>query len=126
MHLSLRTKLTLIVGATAFALSSVTVLSLQLGAQQSQALWDLEQRLVPKLELETKLLSQFEQLGQALKDAVAARERSGLVEADALRDAMDESIARAGPALEPGAADALRVAIERYHRSARHVSQRSA
>jgi signal transduction histidine kinase/ActR/RegA family two-component response regulator len=124
MHLSLRTKLTLIVGATAFALSSVTVLSLRLGAQQSRALEDLEQRLVPKLELETRLLSQFEQLGQALKDAVAARERSGLLEADALRDALAESIVRAGPALEPGAADALRVAVERYHRSARHVSER--
>ena len=124
MHLSLRTKLSLIVGATALSLSSVIGLSLRFGAQQSRDLADLEQRLVPKLELETRLMSQFEQLGQSLKDAVAAQDRAALVATDELRDAMDESIARAGPALEPGAADSLRTAIGRYHRSALHVSER--
>jgi CheY-like chemotaxis protein/signal transduction histidine kinase len=124
MHLSLRVKLFMIVGATALSLAVVIVSDLRLARHQEVNLQELQQRLVPKLELEPRLLSQFEQLGQALRDAVAAQDRGALEATDELRAAIDATIERAGPALERHQAQELRAAVAAYHRAAVKVSMR--
>jgi CheY-like chemotaxis protein/signal transduction histidine kinase/HAMP domain-containing protein len=124
MSLSLRAKLILIVGATAASLAIVIALGVQLSLQQSQRLDDLEQRLVPKLELAPRLEAQFDRLGQDLKDAVAAQDRAALDATDRLLTGMFELIEQAGSALGPGEPAQLREGIADYHRLAMNVSSR--
>src|SRR5688572_27800672 len=124
MHLSLRVKLFMIVGASALSLATLIVSDLRLVGRQNANLEELEQRLVPKLELQPRLLAQFDHLGQALKDAVAAQDRAALDATDELRAGIDATIERAGPALEPQQAQALRESVAAYHRVAINVSMR--
>lgn len=124
MSLSLRAKLMLIVGAAAASLAIVIAIGVHLAWRQSKDLDELEQRLVPKLELEPRLMARFEHLGQSLKDGVAAQDRSALEATEALRSGMFALIAQAGDALEPHAAQELRDAIASYHRIALEVSFR--
>jgi signal transduction histidine kinase/CheY-like chemotaxis protein/HAMP domain-containing protein len=124
MHLSLRVKLFMIIGAAALSLAVVIVSDLTLARRQALNLEELQQRLVPKLELEPRLLGQFEQLGQALKDAVAAQDRAAVEATDELRAGIEATIERAGPALEQYQARELRIAVAAYHRVAVNVSLR--
>jgi hypothetical protein len=59
MHLSLRVKLFMIVGASALSLAILIVSDLRLVRSQNANLEELEQRLVPKLELQPRLLAQL-------------------------------------------------------------------
>ncbi|HEX3853424.1 MAG TPA: hypothetical protein VHW01_20810, partial [Polyangiaceae bacterium] len=78
MSSSLRGRLFLIVGTAALALLLMLVGSALIGAQQTRDLRDVEQRLVPKLELGPKLESEFDRLRQAMQDAVAAQDAPAL------------------------------------------------
>ncbi|HTV23460.1 MAG TPA: response regulator [Polyangiaceae bacterium] len=124
MHLSLRVKLFMIVGATALSLAIVIVSDLRLVRRQESNLEELQERLVPKLELEPRLLAQFEQLGQALKDGVAAQDRAAVEDTDQLRARIDATIEDAGAALAHEQARSLHDAVAAYHRIAINVSLR--
>lgn len=124
MTLSLRSKLIAIVGATAACFVFALAIFVRLAWQQSNHLDDLEQRLVPKLELEPRLLAQFEQLAQGLKDAVAAQDRAAVAGTAQIVDSMFALIADAKGALDAGSGEALREALGAYHRSAVNVSRR--
>jgi signal transduction histidine kinase/DNA-binding response OmpR family regulator/HAMP domain-containing protein len=124
MKLSLRSKLFLIVGATAASLAIVIAIGVELAGLQREGLDSLERRVLPKLELEPRLAAQFERLGQHLRDAVAAQDKSALVASNVLVNEMFQLLERAGSALEPVAAAELRAAITVYHERARDVSGR--
>src|SRR5688572_19230977 len=124
MGISLRAKLFLIVGATAASLSIVIAIGVEVSLRQRQGLEELERRVLPKLELEPRLTAQFERLGQDMRDAVAAQDKTALLGSRALVDQMFELLERAGGALDPVAAVELRAAISTYHERARDVSSR--
>ena len=124
MHLSLRAKLISIVAATAVSFAVVIVFDVRLVARQNHALDELEQRLVPKLELEPRLSAQFEQLAQAFKDGVAAQDRAAIEATDEIQERMSASIAQAGSAIEPADAEELRQLLTTYQRTAVNVSLR--
>jgi CheY-like chemotaxis protein/signal transduction histidine kinase len=119
-----RAKLIAILGAAVLALIAVLAVGLQLGARQSQGLDDVQGRLLPRAELGPRLEAGFERLTRSLQDAVAAQDQQALDATVEHKTAMFELIARAGPALEPSAAAALRWAVQDYYETARSVSRR--
>src|SRR5690349_22478829 len=124
MHLSLRAKLVSIVAATAVSFAVVIVFDVRLVARQNHVLDELEQRLVPKLELEPRLTAQFEQMAQAFKDGVAAQDRAAIEATDLIRQHMYAAIAQAGSAIDPADAQAVQEALIVYQRTAVNVSLR--
>jgi len=121
---SLRARLLLIVGTAAAALLLTLVGSALIGAQQTRNLRDVEQRLVPKLELGPKLQTEFDHLHQAMQDAVAAQDAPALAATIADRNRIFEIIARARGVLDPSDAALLRWTIHDYYQSAEDVSRR--
>ncbi|HEX3775804.1 MAG TPA: ATP-binding protein, partial [Polyangiaceae bacterium] len=120
---SLRAKLMLIVGIAALALLATLIGSAVFGLQQTRALTDVEQRLVPKLELGPKLLGEFDGMRQAMQDAVAAQDSAALAATLERRNQIFEIL---GEAKVLSAADAslVRWAVNDYFDTAQDVSKR--
>lgn len=121
---SLRGRLLLIVGAAALSLLVSLIGSAWIAAQQARDLRDVEQRLIPKLELGPKLETEFDHLHQAMQDAVAAQDMPALSAIIAKRDHLIELLAAARGVLDPSDAALLRWAIHDYYEAAESVSRR--
>jgi len=121
---SLRARLLLIVGTAATALLLTLIGSALMGAQQTRDLQDVEQRLVPKLELGPKLQAEFDRLHQAMQDAVAAQDGPALDATITNRNQIFELLAAARGALDPSDAALLRWTIHDYYELAQDVSRR--
>jgi CheY-like chemotaxis protein/HAMP domain-containing protein len=124
MNRSIRSRLTLIVGTAALALSSMLVASAWIGAQQTRNLSDVEQRLVPKLALGPKLENEFERLRQGMQDAVAAQDAPALEATLEEQNRMFELIGAARGVIDLNDAALLRWALHDYAETARDVSRR--
>jgi CheY-like chemotaxis protein/signal transduction histidine kinase/HAMP domain-containing protein len=121
---TLRAKLRLILVSATVALLLIILVSLAFALIQLRTLSDIEQRLVPKLELGPKLEHEFELLRRHFQEAVAAEELSTLDEALAARNRAFTLLSKAGPALDPAEAAAIRWAIQDYYQAGRGVSER--
>ena len=121
---SLRARLLLIVGTAAAALLITLVGSALIGAQQTRDLRDVEQRLVPKLELGPKLQTEFDHFRQAMQDAVAAQDVQALEATVANRTRIFELLAGSRGVLDPSDAALLRWTIHDYDEAAQDVSRR--
>jgi CheY-like chemotaxis protein/signal transduction histidine kinase/HAMP domain-containing protein len=121
---SLRARLLLIVGTATLSLLLTLIGSALIGAQQTRDLRDVEQRLVPKLELGPKLQSEFDHLRQGMQDAVAAQDAPALSATILDRDRIFELLARARSVLDASDAALLRWAINDYYEAAEDVSLR--
>ncbi|MEI9948851.1 MAG: response regulator [Pseudomonadota bacterium] len=121
---SLRARLLLIVGTAATALLLTLIGSALIGAQQTRDLRDVEQRLVPKLELGPKLQTEFDHLRQAMQDAVAAQDAPALEATIANRNRIFELIAGTRGVLDATDAALLRWSIQDYYETGQDVSRR--
>ncbi len=124
MTLTFRAKLMLIVAVAVLSGLVATAVSTLIGYQQDRDLADVEQRLVPRLELEPRVSAEFSQLRRSLQDAVAAEDPEMLSASKKTEVALLQRIADARLALAPREARALREAIEAYYELAEDVSRR--
>jgi CheY-like chemotaxis protein/HAMP domain-containing protein len=121
---SLRSRLLLIVGTAALALVVMLVGSALIGAQQTRDLRDVEERLVPKLELGPKLEAEFDHLRQTMQDAVSAQDSPALDATLDLRNQMFDTIGAAHGVIDTGDAALLRWTLHDYYETAHDVSRR--
>lgn len=122
--MSLRGKLLIIVGAAGLGLLLVIISTALIGMRETRDLKVLEGRLLPKLALGPRLEADFDRLGRALQDAVAAEDRQALEETHSIRDEMFERIAAAPNAVSAEQARWLRKSVEEYYEAAYDVSSR--
>jgi signal transduction histidine kinase len=124
MRLDFRARLVGVVGVTAVALAVIFATSSVLSARVERQLDFIQQRYVPKLELEPRLESRLEHLARAFQDAVAAHDVDALEATREDRDALLASLADAGDAVDPTDAEALRGALRDYWTRADDLSRR--
>ncbi len=124
MTASIRAKLFLIFGVALLALLAVLLASATMGVRQTGELDDVERRLIPRAELGPRIESELERLSRGMQDAVAAQDMAALDATAEHKTALFELVARAGAALEPSQAAAVRWAIQDYYDCARDVSRR--
>jgi CheY-like chemotaxis protein/signal transduction histidine kinase len=124
MALSFRAKLMLIVAIAVSAFAAVLALGTWIGVVQTRALSQIEERMVPKLELGPKLELEFEHLRKGMQDAVAAQDPASLDASIELRNRLIALTTDGKNAIEPGVAASLRHAITSYHAAAYNVSRR--
>ncbi|MET0793792.1 MAG: ATP-binding protein, partial [Polyangiaceae bacterium] len=124
MNRSLRARLLLIVSTAALALIVTLVGSALIAAQQTRDLRDVEQRLVPKLELGPKLQGEFDRLRQSMQDAVAAQDTPALEATLANRNTIFDLIGKTGGVIDPSDAALLRWTLHDYYETAIDVSRR--
>jgi CheY-like chemotaxis protein/signal transduction histidine kinase len=124
LRTTFKAKLIAIFGAALFALLSVSLISALMSLRQNRELDEVQSRLVPKAELAPRIESELERLTRGLQDAVSAQDLAALEATAERKTALFELIARAGPALDPAAAAALRWTVQDYYDSARDVSRR--
>ena len=121
MFSSLRARLFLIVGTAALSLLLMLVGSAIIGAQQTRDLQDVEQRLVPKLELGPRLEAEFDHLRQAMQDAVAAQDPQALEAVLERRNRIFDLVGSAHGVIDPGDAALLRWTLHDYYEAAHDV-----
>ncbi|MEO7034158.1 MAG: response regulator [Polyangiaceae bacterium] len=121
---SLRARLFLMVGAAALALLVMLIGTTLIGAQQTRTVQDVEQRLIPKLELGPKLETEFDHLRQALQDAAAAQDPQALDAALERRNRLFDIIAASHGVIDPSDAALLRWNVQDYYESAHAVASR--
>lgn len=92
--------------------------------RQSAYLSDLEDRLVPKLEVGPRLEGNFQRLTQSMQDAVEARDATKLEASLDARDRLIALVSQNQALFERGEDAALRHAITAYHAAAYEVSRR--
>src|SRR5262245_59383048 len=124
MKSSFRLKLLLSAGATALAFALVIGVNAVISQQHSARLIDVEQRLVPKLELGPELGTQFDQLRRSLQDAVAAQDAEALSLTKTRKERFLQTLESARGLVDPNQAAALRTAVEDYYQAAFDVSRR--
>ena len=124
MNRSFRTRLLLIVGSAAISLLASLIGSALMAARQTRDLRDVEQRLVPKLELGPKLQGEFDRLRQAMQDAVAAQDLAALEGTLANRNEIFGLIAGTGGVIDVNDAALLRWTVHDYFETAQDVSRR--
>ncbi|HEY3667818.1 MAG TPA: response regulator, partial [Polyangiaceae bacterium] len=95
-----------------------------IGAQQTRDLQDVEQRLVPKLELGPKLEAEFEHLRQAMQDAVAAQDPQALEAVLERRNRFFDLLGGAHGVIDAADAALLRWTLHDYYEVAHDVSRR--
>jgi CheY-like chemotaxis protein/HAMP domain-containing protein len=121
---SLRGRLLLIVGTAALALLIMLIGSAVIGAQQTRDLRDVEQRLVPKLELGPKLETEFDRLRQAMQDAVAAQDAPALEATLDARNHIFDLVGGSHAIIDANDAALLRWTVHDYYETARDLSRR--
>jgi hypothetical protein len=121
---SMRSRLLLIAGTAALSLLVTLIGSALIGAQQTRGLRDVEQRLVPKLELGPKLQAEFEHLRQAMQDAVSAQDLPALEATLDIRNQIFETIGSSSGVLGASDAALLRWTLHDYYQTAHDVSRR--
>ena len=121
---SLRARLLFIVSTAALALLVTLIGSAVIAAKQTRDLRDVEQRLVPKLELGPKLQAEFDHLRQDMQDAVSAQDLAALDGTLGNRNAIFDLIARTRGVIDPNDAALLRWTVHDYYETAQDVSRR--
>ncbi len=124
MNTSLRNRLLWIFGVSAFALLAMLAGSAWIASEQTRDLRDVEERLVPKLELGPKLEGDFEHMRQAMQDAVAAQDMPALEATLELRNHFFDLIAATHGVIDPNDAALLRWTIHDYYDVSHDVSRR--
>jgi CheY-like chemotaxis protein/signal transduction histidine kinase/HAMP domain-containing protein len=124
VQLSFRAKLISIVVATTVAFAAVLAVATFVGIEQAHNLDDVERRMVPKLEIGPRLVSQFEHLRQGMQDAVAAQDPAALDDSIRLRNELLRTISSGGAALRSEDAALLRHSVTAYHEAAYGASRR--
>jgi PAS domain S-box-containing protein len=124
MRLTLRTKLMAIVGVAAFAFLLIIVVGAVTEQRADRQLATIQDRYVPKIELELQLDGTFEKLRRGFQDAVAAHDADALATTTAVKTHFLDQLAAANAAVEPAAAAELRIALEDYYASAYDLSRR--
>ena len=124
MSASLRGRLFLIFGVTALALLVMLGGSAWIGAEQTRDLRDVEERIVPKLELGPKLEAEFEHMRQAMQDAVSAQDTPALEATLELRNHLFDVIAETHGVIDANDAALLRWTIHDYYDVSHDVSRR--
>lgn len=124
MQLDFRARLVGVVGVTALALAVIFATSSVLSARVERQLDFIQQRYLPKLELEPQLESRLEHLARAFQDAVAARDVDAVEATRQERDAFLATLSAASDAVDPADADALRGALSEYCARAHDLSLR--
>src|ERR1700722_11045116 len=124
MRLTFRVKLLSLVGIAAVAFALIIVASAAVAGRVERQLAFIQQRYVPKLELEPQLEAQLERLQRGFQDAVAAHDVDALEATRDLKNELLERLAAAKAATEPADAEELRRAVETYWIHAYDVSHR--
>ncbi|HEX2881492.1 MAG TPA: response regulator [Polyangiaceae bacterium] len=124
MQITLRTKLLLIVSATALTLLTNIVVSRIMAVRQIRDLIDMEGRIVPRLSLEPQIQSSFDHLRQDLQNAVAAQDQAALNATIVKKDALLKLISTTGGAISDQDSATLRHSIGDYYAAAEGVSRR--
>src|ERR1700676_4371624 len=124
MRLTLRVKLAVLVGITALALLLIIVAEDVIAKRASAQLVTLQQRYLPKVELEPRLSAQLERISRGFQDAVAKRDLELLQTAAYLKNGFLSQLEAAHGAVDPTDAEALRQATEAYFAAGRDVSKR--
>jgi len=124
MRLTLRVKLAVLVGITALALLLIIVAEDLIAKRAEQQLVTLQQRYLPKVELEPRLSAQLERISRGFQDAVAERDPELLQTAADLKNGFLSQLEAARGAVDAKDAEALRQATEAYFAAGRDVSKR--
>ncbi|HEY4012822.1 MAG TPA: PAS domain S-box protein [Polyangiaceae bacterium] len=124
MHISLRAKVMTVVAVTAVAFASLVGASELVARRVQHQLYAIREHYVPRVELEPALRGQLERLERAFQDAVASHDVDALDAVGDLRQAFLAQLAAGQGALDPNAADALRLALATYCAEADDVSRR--
>jgi hypothetical protein len=124
VSITFRDKLILVAAPALVALAAVVAVSRVIAVQQAADLTDVEERLVPRLELGPKLESEFQRLRRSVEDAVAAEDKVGLEATRALEGELLALVESSKGALDPGDAASLRRAIDAYYAAAFDISRR--
>ena len=124
MRITFRAKLTAIVGMAGLAFVLLIGTSELTGRRVEQQLNTIQQRYLPKVELEPRLAGLFERIRRGFQDAVAIHDIDTLAPTAELRRAFAEQLAASRGALDPIDAAALGTAFEDYFTSADGVSRR--
>ena len=119
-----RTKLLGIVGIAAIAMIALVVANLLLGQKVDRQLGTIQERYLPKLELEPALTGQFDRVQRAFQDAVAVRDSDELALAKQARERFFAELDAAHTAVDPLADRALRLAFDDYFTSASDMVRR--
>ena len=124
-QVSLRAKLSFIVGAAALGLLLVMASTALIGMRETRELEAVQGRFLPRLALGPRLESDFERLGRSMQDAVAAQDREALEQhPPAIREAMFQRIGAAPGAISVQQAALIRQKTNEYYEAARDVSRR--
>jgi signal transduction histidine kinase/ActR/RegA family two-component response regulator len=124
IRLSFRTKLLAIVGSAAFALVVIVLASTITANRVERQMTTIQERYLPRVELEPKLEALFEQLRRGFQDAVGAHDQEALDRTREARDAFLVELRAASAVVDAEEAEALRRAVIDYHAAAHDVSQR--
>ena len=124
MGLTFRGKLIAIVAVAAAAFLVLIATGAMLSSQVEEALLDVQQHYLPRMEIGPRLESRFEKLQRGLQDAVAAHDAEALAATHDLEVALLEEIVAARGVIAAGEVAVLRSAVEDYYTSAFDVSRR--
>jgi signal transduction histidine kinase/ActR/RegA family two-component response regulator len=123
-RLSFRANLMTIVGSTALAFLVLLVVSAITARRVDQEVTAIEDRYLPRVELQPKLEAQFALLQRSLRDAVIASDPDALEQTREVKNVLLGQLDAARDLVAPSDAAALRVAIEDYYATAYDVSRR--
>src|SRR5580704_17335793 len=124
MRLTFRAKLAGLVGITALALLLIIVAEDLIAKRAERQLVTLQERYLPKVDLEPKLSAQLERISRGFQDAVAERDPELLGAAADLKRGFLQQLEGAHGAVDPVDAEALRKATEDYFAAGQDVSRR--
>jgi signal transduction histidine kinase len=124
MRMTFRRKLLGLVGIAAAAFALIIVASSVVAARVERQLAFIQQRYVPKVELEPQLEGQLERLARGFQDAVAAHDTDALEATRELKAAFLEKLATAKDATDPSDAAELTRGLDAYWALAYDVSRR--
>jgi signal transduction histidine kinase len=124
MRLTFRRKLLALAGIAGLALLLGLASNVMIARRVDRQLTTIQGRYVPRVELEARLQAQFERIGRAFQDAVAAHDVDALHATRALKSKFEDQLAAARDAVEPEAAARLRAALDDYCSAAESVSRR--
>ncbi len=124
MHLPLRAKLMAVVGVAAVAFVLLIAASALIASRVERQLSTIQERYVPRVELEPKLRREFERLQRAFQDAVASRDLDALDGIVELKEAFLAELDEGRGAVDPKNLEDTRAALNDYCAAADDVSRR--
>jgi CheY-like chemotaxis protein/signal transduction histidine kinase/HAMP domain-containing protein len=121
--ISIRAKLIVLLAAITLLWVALIAGSMLLGLRQTAVLRDLEDRMLPRLQLGPELRLEFDQLAGALRESISTRELEPLRAAELHLDRLMRTVS-ASPSLDTGDAASVRAAVTAYYVSAETVARK--